>query len=97
MISINHLILSSHKALLGAIPSKLRGLTIKFENETLYWRCYFDEEPTEEEKEVLSIANTEVLADFPMMRFTEEEYKCYPYPLKMEMYQFWAYLRWEQN
>jgi hypothetical protein len=58
------LILSCHRALLGAIPVKLRGLTIKLEQDTLFWKGYFDGEPTEEEKEVLSIAFTEVIADY---------------------------------
>lgn len=56
--TINDLVLSCHLSLLGAIPYKLRGLTVKLENETLYWKGYFDGEPTEEEKEILSVACT---------------------------------------
>ena len=42
----NELILSCQSSLLGAIPYKLRGLTVKLENETLYWKGHFDGEPT---------------------------------------------------
>lgn len=93
----NDLIISSHKSLLGSIPHKLRGLTVKIENETLYGRAYFDGEPTEDEKEILSVACTEVIADFPIINAVSEEYLNYRYPLKMEGLQFWAFLRWEQD
>ncbi|KOS66282.1 hypothetical protein AEA09_18875 [Lysinibacillus contaminans] len=95
--TMNDLIISSHYSLLGAIPNKLRGLTVKLENETLYWKGYFDGEPTEEEKEILSVACTEVIADFPTIKDVKEEYFNHSRPLKMEMLQFWAFLRWEQD
>jgi hypothetical protein len=96
-ITNNELILSFHRALLGAIPTNLRGLTIKIEQDVLIWRGYFDGEPSEEEKEVLSVACTEVLADFPIIKVVEEEYINHMYPLKMEMLQLWVFLRWETN
>jgi hypothetical protein len=93
----NELILSCQRSLLGSIPYKLRGLTVKLENETLYWKGYFDGEPTDEEKEILSVACTEVIADFPIIKIVKEEYLNQLHPLKMEMLQFWAFLRWEQD
>lgn len=95
--TIKELIISCHYSLLGAIPKKLRGLTVKLENETLYWKGYFDGEPTEEEKEILSVACTEVIADFPIIKVVKEEYLIHIYPLEMEMLQFWAFLRWEEE
>jgi hypothetical protein len=93
----SELILSCHKALLGAIPSKLRGLTIGIEKDILFWKAYFDGEPTEEEKEVLSTACSEVIADFPKINVVKEEYVNYKYPLKMDMLQFWVFLKWEEK
>ncbi|MED4531380.1 hypothetical protein [Metabacillus fastidiosus] len=95
--TVNKLIISCHYALLGVISNKLRGLTVKLDSRTLYWRGYFDGEPTEEEKERLSIACTEVIADFSIIEDVHEEYLNYPYPFKMEMLQFWAFLRWEKD
>ncbi len=96
--TLNKLIMSCHYNLIGAIPKNLRGLTVKLENGTLYWRGYFDGEPTEDEKEVLSVACTEVIADFfDIINDAEEEYLNYAYPLEMELLQFWAFLRWEYN
>lgn len=93
--TLNDLIISCHYSLLGAISTNLRGLTVKLENETLYWKGFFDGEPTEEEKEILSISCTEVIADFPIIKVVKEEYLNHKYPLKMEMLQFWAFLRLE--
>ncbi|MBM7602600.1 hypothetical protein JOC75_000570 [Metabacillus crassostreae] len=93
----NELILSCQRSLLGSIPYKLRGLKVKVENNTFYWKGYFDGEPTEEEKEILSIACTEVIADFPIIEEVVEEYINHTFPLKMEMMQFWAFLRGEQD
>lgn len=70
----NELILSCQRSLVGSIPYKLRGLTVKLENNTFYWKGYFDGEPTEEEKEILNIACAEVIADFPIIEVVEEEY-----------------------
>jgi hypothetical protein len=93
---INDLIISCHSSLLGAIPNKLRRLTVKIEHDTLYWKAYFDGDPTEEENEILSIACTEVIADFPIIKVVKAEYINHKQPLKMEMMEFWAFLRWEQ-
>ncbi|AGN35990.1 hypothetical protein OIO07_06385 [Bacillus paralicheniformis] len=95
--ALNNLIISCHYALLGAIPYKLRGLAVKLENETLYWKGYFNGEPTDDEIEMLSVACTEVLADFPHIKDCEEEYINHKFPLKMDKLQFWAFLRWEDN
>lgn len=93
----NDLILSCHNSLIGAIPNSLRGLTVKLENRTLFWKGYFEDEPTEEEKEILSIACTEVIADFSIINNVKEEYITHPKPLKMKRLLFWAFLRWEQD
>jgi hypothetical protein len=93
----SELILSCHSALLGAIPTKLRGLTIGIEKDTLFWKAYFDGESTEEEKELLSIACSEVIADFPIINAIKEEYVNCKYPLEMEMLQLWAFLKWEEK
>ncbi|MFD1356862.1 hypothetical protein ACFQ4X_03035 [Fictibacillus halophilus] len=95
--TIDDLIISCHYSLLGAIPQKLRGLTVMLDNETLYWTGYFNGEPSEAEKELLSMACTEVVANFPMIKGVKEEYLNHSYPLKMEMLQFWAFLRWEND
>ncbi len=76
------LLFSLHRALLGAIPRNLKGLRVKESSNLLIWQAFFDTVPTEEEKEVLSVACTEVIADFPIINTVKEEYIYHPAPLK---------------
>ncbi len=92
--------LSCHRTLIGAIPKKLKGLKVKIEKgHLLVWHAYFDQAPTEEEKENLSVACTEVIADIPNITAVDERYMVHPGPLrtKDEPYSNWAFFRWEQE
>ena len=91
----NSLALSVHRALLCAIPKNLKGLRVVIEeNNKLLWQAFFDAEPTEEEKEVLSEASTEVLADYPDIR-TIEGFLYHPARLNIHSIEEWAFVRWE--
>lgn len=89
------LLFSLHRALFGAIPKNLKGLRVKITNDLLIWQAFFDTEPTEEEKEVLRVASTEVIADFPNINIVDEEYLHHPAPLKNTTRDEWAFVRWE--
>lgn len=90
------LTLSVHRALFCAIPRNLNGLrVIVHGNNKLIWQAFFDNEPTEGEIEVLSVACTEVLADFPNIDIVEEEYLCRPAKLNVYSMEEWAFVRWE--
>jgi len=91
----NSLVLSLHLALIGAIPENLRGLKVILTNNRLLWQAFFDHEPTEDEKEVLSVACTEVLSDFPNINEVQEEYIFHPTPLTVNTIHEWAFVRWE--
>ncbi|PIC87160.1 hypothetical protein CSV72_04070 [Sporosarcina sp. P20a] len=92
----NSLALSIHRALFCAIPKNLKGLRVVIEeNNKLIWQAFFDAKPTEEEKEVLSIASTEVLADYPDIHTIEEEFLYHPAPLNIQAIEEWAFVRWE--
>ncbi|PIC56459.1 hypothetical protein CSV80_14515 [Sporosarcina sp. P12(2017)] len=91
----NLLVLSVHRALFCAIPRNLKGLRVLIDEENeLIWQAFFDTEPTEEEKEVLSVACTEVLADFPGIDVVEEEFLYHPMPLDIQTIEEWAFVRW---
>lgn len=92
----NSLALSVHRALLCAIPKNLKGLRVVIEeNNKLLWQAFFDAEPTEVEKEVLRIASTEVLADYPDIHIIEEEFLYHPASLNIHSIEEWAFVRWE--
>jgi hypothetical protein len=73
-ITRSGLLLSAQRALLGAVPFSLRGASIETEGDTIFWRCVFDREPTDEEREALSVAGTEIMADFPQVKKIEEQF-----------------------
>lgn len=89
------LILSAQRALFRAIPKNTKAIYAKIENNHLIWKVFFDQEPTENEKNLLSIAATEVIADFPEITSCEEQYIHHPSPLdfKNVIYYNWPYTR----
>ncbi len=73
------LLLSAQRALLGAITPKIRAVYLKgFEVEGnltgFALRVYFESVPTEEEEEILRIATTEIVSDFPQVLTCDEEF-----------------------
>lgn len=94
------LFVSVHRALYEAIPANLRGLICRYSNGTLLWRAYFNNEFTEEEKDVLSESCTEIVSDFPdFIENVKEEYLVRLYPLIMESAPIdeWGFKRFEHN
>lgn len=59
------LILSAVRALTGAVPPSLISVSVAFNENTIQWQCLLDEQATDEELEILSVAAAEVIADFP--------------------------------
>jgi len=74
------LCLSAQRALLGAVPPSLRAVSLEFRGTVLHFRAVFSQDPTDEEREMLSVACTEVVADFTADELTnlEEEFLTVP-------------------
>ena len=58
-----NLALSIQRALIGEVPSTLRFLYARIENNTLYYHAVFTDDATDEHLECASVALTEVIAD----------------------------------
>ena len=93
--SNTQLILSGQRALFKGISKNTKAVYAKIQNDTLIWKAYFDEEPTEEEKEILRVAATEIIADFPHIKECSEAYITHPSPIDFqhEIYCDWLYAR----
>lgn len=94
----NNLILSTHRALCEAIPHNVRGIICRYDKGILSWKVYFDGPYTEDEKDILSTACTEVFSDFvDYIEHVNEQYIELPYPSKMEYAPIkeWAFKRFE--
>ncbi|MBS4174993.1 hypothetical protein [Bacillus sp. FJAT-49736] len=96
-IDKDELLLTSQLVLLGAIPKKLRGLTVRNDYNSLLWVAYFDDQPTEKEKEVLGRAFREIASKFPNIQNIKEEFVFIPASFRIDMLDYWIFLRWEDN
>ena len=89
--------LSAQRALLSHVPVSLRAVSVDANSRKIYYRCIFDGEPTEDEWELLSVAATEMIADFPEPYTIEEEYLYIPHPETMEHLKYVVFLRHESK
>ena len=93
---IAYLECSVQRALLDEVPDNLFAVTAGFrDSEWIVIRGYYYAEPTTDERESLSLAATEVIADFAEGKI-EEEYVVASGLSQMEMLDFWA-LRKSRN
>lgn len=92
------LILSVQRALFRAIPKNTKAVYAKISDNFLIWKIYFDEKPSEEEKDILSVALAEIISDFPEIISAKEQYIHHPEPLdfKNTTYHEWPYSRFEK-
>ena len=89
--------LSAQRALLDQVPVSLRAVSIDIDGKRIYFRCIFDGEPTEYDKELLSVAATEIIADFCEPYTIEEHYLSIEAPDEMEYLKYVVYCRHESN
>lgn len=88
-------LLSATRALLGAITPSVRGITVVYNKEFIKLRVYFDIGATEEEKELISDAHGEIIADFPEIKTFPYEVIELPFPERMQVLSDWIYMRYE--
>jgi hypothetical protein len=57
------ILLSAQRALHGAVTRGLRGVTVHYDRQLITLRAYFGEDATEDDKEYINVALTEIMAD----------------------------------
>jgi hypothetical protein len=87
--------LSAQRALLGHVPASLRAVSVDVDVAKVYLRCVFDGEPPEDERELLSIAASELIADFSEPYTIKEEYLYTSQPERMSHLKHLVFLRHE--
>ncbi len=90
------LILSAVRALQGNVTPPLRSASVEWKENTVVWKCVFDTSATADDYELMSIAATEIVADFPDYEL-EEIYITIPLPESVEPLNNVIYKRHEQN
>ena len=66
--------LSAQRALWGAIPTSLRAFSIEIFGNVIRTRSVFDDTETLDHREMLSVASSEIIADFLPTFAIEEEF-----------------------
>nr|WP_218131196.1 hypothetical protein [Pseudomonas benzenivorans] len=91
------LMLSTQRALLGAVHPQLRQVSIDADEtkKLISLRFEYDGKPQEEAQESCSCAATEVIADFSAPWDIFEEHISVPMPLELVPLRYIAYLRAE--
>lgn len=58
--------LSVQRALLGVVTSDLRAVTVTHEPQVIEVRLVYEDDPSQDVRELIDDAHTEVIADFPV-------------------------------
>jgi hypothetical protein len=87
--------LSAQRALWGQVPRSLRAVSLEMRGTCIYFRAVFEPSASEEDRELLACAATEVVADFPAPVTIKEEFLDIAPPEKPPNLQFLVFLRWE--
>lgn len=88
---------SIQRALLGHVTPNLRAVGVNLEENTKsVLTFYYDQEPSEDEQELASLADTEFIADFPWNQ-TDWGVITWPYPKSIPDTHLKIYQRYEKN
>lgn len=87
--------LSAQRALLDHVPASLRCASVAYEGTQIQCCFVFDGGESEADRELLSCAATEIIADFPDPYTLHEDYLSVPSPAKAPGLQYLVYRRHE--
>lgn len=88
------ILLSTQRALLGAITPNMKAITIGYNETSFTLRVYFSSQPSEEEMELLTEITSEIAADIPSFKdFNEEAIVSGESPSEVKRLDEWVYLQ----
>lgn len=87
--------LSAQRALLGVVTPNLRAVSLQRRADAVHWLAVFAEEPTEQERILISVAASEVVADFSDALQLVDEVLVAPPPEEVQHLEHLVYARHE--
>ncbi len=87
--------LSAQRALLAQVPASLRAVSVATSAYEVRFRCFFDTSASDTDRELLSDAATEIIADFSAPWTISEEYLTVPAPEPMQHLEHLVFMRHE--
>ena len=89
--------LSGQRALLANVPPSLRAASAVLDGNCIVFRAIFDRGASPQDKELLSIAATDIVADFPRDFSLKEEFTEIAAPERMDHLEYVLFLRGENG
>jgi hypothetical protein len=89
------LLLGAQRALWGNVPTTLRSVSVSAAESVIHFRCYFDAGASDNDRELLSDAAGELLADFRSPWHISEEFIELAAPAPMAHLEHLVFLRHE--
>jgi hypothetical protein len=83
------------QALLGEVTANLRAVTVSYDETSIHIEAYFDGEIHDEEREAISLVETEVMAEFPPTHMITHELIRRDAPALIPKDRAWVYFRKE--
>jgi hypothetical protein len=88
-------LLAIQQALLGEVTASLRAVTVNYTETSVRFEAYFHGEINEEEREAMSLVETEMIAAFPSTHTLTHEVIRLDAPVLIPKDCVWAYFRKE--
>jgi hypothetical protein len=82
-------------ALLGAVTSNLRAVLVRYDSSSVHFEAYYDGEIGDDERELMSLVETEVLAALPSSNTVEHTLTRLDAPALIPKERSWVYFRKE--
>jgi hypothetical protein len=95
-MKILELLGSIQRGLLGRVTPNLRAVYMYQRTDKTYLNFYYDRLPSKKEEELVSLAHTAIISDFPTDEINFTIFAV-PYPLKVKENDFCVYERFEEN
>ena len=89
------LMLAAQRALLSRVPPSLIAVSVELDYDAVRVRYIFDDTASEDDKELLSEAGTELIGEFSESYRIEEEFLVVPERSEMEHLSSLVFLRYE--
>ncbi len=88
-------LLAFQRALLGEVTPSLRAVTVRYDETSIHFEAFIDGEIHDEEREAMSLVETEVMAEFPSTHTITHEVIHLDAPASIPKDRTWVYFRKE--
>ena len=91
----HQVLVAVQQALLGEVSARLRAVTVAYTDMSIHLDCYYDGEITDEDREAMSCAETELIAMSPETHRITHQVHRKDYPAAIPKDTTWAFYRKE--